>query len=105
MLKDKIYGCGGSDQGDGVARYDPVASRWEDLAKLKTARWHHQVISYSDKIWVLGGQSISGTTLSDVPIEIYDLVSNTWNTSQIIKEACQTSMNVNSCKIVDCVVF
>lgn len=69
-----------------VARYDPAADAWTELAPMPAGRNHTAAATDGAKLWVFGGRGPGSgdrnvTTNGFAQVQVYDPASNTWTSS------------------------
>jgi N-acetylneuraminic acid mutarotase len=81
-LDGKIYALGGRWSGTGeltsVEVYDPAADSWTIGPPLTIARGGFAAVSMNEKIYVLGGEVLTGANLALTSVEIFDPQRNIW---------------------------
>jgi len=86
-VNGKIYAIGG-ENGDATLRtneeYDPATNMWTTKASMPTARSRFAIAVYQNKIYVMGGTTgsgnIMGQELATDANEVYDPLTDTWET-------------------------
>jgi N-acetylneuraminic acid mutarotase len=86
-VNGKIYAIGG-ENGDVTLRtneeYDPATNTWTTKASMPTARSRFAIAVYQGKIYVMGGTTgsgdIMGQQLATDANEVYDPLTDTWET-------------------------
>ena len=58
-----------------VECYEPMANKWTDMNGMNKARMDHAVVTYNDRIYVIGGSNSAGALDS---IEKYNPDLNLW---------------------------
>ena len=72
-----IVGAGVTNQ---LARYNPATNTWTPLATMLQAVNHAAAATDGQRLFVFGGRTTTGLTNVDT-VQIYDPVSNTWQSS------------------------
>ena len=86
-MDDKIYAIGGLPEGKGggrpalssVERYDPKTNRWINVADMPLARWGHTANAVDGKIYVIGGDNVTGLPVRVVSVFEYDAANDEWS--------------------------
>jgi N-acetylneuraminic acid mutarotase len=91
MVNNKIYVIGGEtcpcDSSNGsngssiktVEEYDIASDSWSSKSDMLTSRSMHASVIYNNKIYVMGGVTISGSSTLLSSTEVYDPSSNGWD--------------------------
>ena len=91
LVNNKVYVIGGevcpcdsSNASNGssiktLEEYDISTDSWSSKQDMNISRSMHASIIYNNKIYVMGGVTISGSYTKLKSIEVYDPSNNTWN--------------------------
>jgi N-acetylneuraminic acid mutarotase len=88
-VDDKIYAIGGFTQSgylDTNEQYDPVTDTWTTLASMPTPRNEFAIATCQDRIYCIGGitPKQSGGWYRCGINEVYDVVTNSWSTKDLL---------------------
>jgi N-acetylneuraminic acid mutarotase len=79
VVDGKIYVVGGS----ATYEYDPASNVWTVKAPMPTPRFYFGIAAYKNKIYTIGGYAwVNGTETYYSVNEVYDPVSDSWQTKQ-----------------------
>ncbi|HEX6036317.1 MAG TPA: kelch repeat-containing protein, partial [Anaerolineales bacterium] len=82
VLDGKIYALGGRRSGTGeltsVEVYDPESDSWTTAPSLQTARGGFAAVAVDGKIYVLGGEVLTGEKQALTSVEIFDPEKDIW---------------------------
>ena len=66
---------------------------WREISSMVVARQFHACAEFSDKIYSIGGETVTGDLLSSV--EIYDPATNEWSEGPELPEGIKTGQALN----------
>ena len=79
---EHIFISGGASSGrqptSAVSTYSSSASTWQAKQPLICPRRLHEMLAFSEKLFVLGGIGEPGLHRTQIPIEVYDLNTDQW---------------------------
>jgi N-acetylneuraminic acid mutarotase len=84
-VNGKIYAIGGFSDLNNTEEYDPITNTWTIKAAMPTPRFSFAIVAYQSKIYCIGGLTGRGAPFSSSvtgAIEVYDPVTNTWETKK-----------------------
>ena len=81
VIEGEIYVVGGYDNIKsrylrGLEKYSPHTNQWTKLPSMKTARRSPGVVSYRDRLYVVGGMGVEDDLCS---VEVFCPYSATWS--------------------------
>ncbi|MBK7212906.1 MAG: DUF2341 domain-containing protein [Bacteroidales bacterium] len=87
VVDGKIYSFGGYAEGptdpvDDSYCYDPTNDSWTQKTPMPTPRWGMVGVEFDGKIYVFGGLTGIGTATGVAKNEVYDPVTDTWDTTK-----------------------
>ncbi|WCL48110.1 Kelch repeat-containing protein [Leptospira sp. GIMC2001] len=86
IIKRSIWIVGGTGSNkqpvSDIDFYDPIDNRWyNSVTQIPTPRINAQVLTHQNKIYIIGGIRVNGTTTTASNLtEVYDPFTNTWTT-------------------------
>lgn len=84
-VNGKIYAIGGFTDLNSTEEYDSETDTWTIKAAMPTPRFSFAIVAHQNKIYCIGGLTGRGAPFSSSvtgAIEVYDPVTNTWETKK-----------------------